>query len=151
MGKVSSDEEILEFAIFRENEAHNFYMALASRVQDPQIRQVFEDLAAEELEHKAKLELEIIKTGKTISTELQPARPESEYIITDSPSQLDIDYKDALLLGMEKEEASFRTYVNLIANAHNEQSREVLLALAEEEVKHKLRFETEYNSLLKKT
>jgi rubrerythrin len=147
MRKLGSDQEILEFAIFRENEAHNFYMALASRVQDPQMRHVFEDLAAEELEHKARLELEIIKTGKTISKEQHSARPSSEYIISDSPSQLDIDYKDALLLGMEKEEASFRTYVNLIANAHNEQSQEVLLALAEEEVKHKLRFETEYDRL----
>ena len=151
MGKVKSDEEILEFAILRENEAHNFYLALASRVKEPHMRQVFEDLAAEELEHKEKLELEIIKTGKTISTEKMPPRPTSEYIISDDPSPLDIDYKDALLLGMEKEEASFRTYVNLIPSVHDDQSREVLLALAEEEVKHKLRFETEYNMLTKKS
>ena len=151
MGKVDSDEEILEFAVFRENEAHNFFLALASRVKEPQMRKVFEDLAAEELEHKEKLELEIIKTGKTVSTEQQPPRPTSEYIISDDPSELDIDYKDTLLLGMEKEEASFRMYVNLIPSVQNEQSREVLMALAEEEVKHKLRFETEYNMLLKKT
>ena len=151
MGKVKSDEEILEFAIFREMEAHNFFMALAGRVKDPQMREVFEDLAAEELEHKAKLELEILKTGKTVSIEQQPPRPTSEYVISDDPSLLDIDYKDALLLGMEKEEASFRIYVNLIPNVHNEQSREVLLALAQEEVKHKLRFENEYNMLINKT
>jgi len=151
MGKVKSDEEILEFAIFREIEAQNFFLALADRVKDQQMRQVFEDLAAEELEHKAKLELEIIKTGKTVSIEQKPPRPASDYIISDDPSQLDIDYKDALLLGMEKEEASFRTYINLIPSVQNEQTREVLLALAEEEVKHKLRFETEYNMLIKKT
>jgi len=151
MGITDSDEEILEFAIFRENEAYNFFLALASRVKDPQISKVFEDLAAEELEHKEKLELEIIKTGKTVSTQQLPPRPTSEYIISDDPSQLDIDYKDVLLLGMEKEEASFRIYVNLIPSIQNEQSRELLLALAEEEVKHKLRFETEYNMLLKKS
>jgi len=54
-----------------------------------------------------------------------------------------------LLLAMEKEKASFRTYVNLVANARDEQTQELLLALAEEEVKHKLRFETEYDLLLK--
>ena len=151
MGKVKTDEEILEFAIFREIEAHNFFLALADRVKEPQMREVFEDLAAEELEHKAKLELEILKTGKTVSIEQQSPRPASEYIISDDPSQLDIDYKDALLLGMEKEEASFRIYVNLIPNVHNEQSREILLALAQEEVKHKLRFETEYNMLINKS
>lgn len=151
MGNVKTDAEILEFAIFREIEAHNFFLALAERVKEAQMREVFEDLAAEEMEHKAKLELEILKTGKTVSIEQQSPRPASEYIISDDPSQLDIDYKDALLLGMEKEEASFRIYVNLIPNVHNEQSREVLLALAQEEVKHKLRFETEYNMLINKT
>ena len=151
MGNVKTDAEILEFAIFREIEAHNFFLALAERVKEAQMREVFEDLAAEEMEHKAKLELEILKTGKTVSIEQQSPRPASEYIISDDPSQLDIDYKDALLLGMEKEEASFRIYVNLIPNVHNEQSREVLLALAQEEVKHKLRFETEYNMLINKS
>ncbi|MHC4620812.1 MAG: rubrerythrin, partial [Planctomycetota bacterium] len=59
------------------------------------------------------------------------------------------DYKDMLLLGIEKEEASFRTYVNLLMSVRDEESREVLLALAEEEVKHKLRFEMEYDMLQK--
>ena len=61
-----------------------------------------------------------------------------------------MDYKDVLQLGMEKEEASFRTYVSLLATVHDQESREVLLALAEEEVKHKLRFEIEFDLLLKK-
>jgi len=150
MGKVDSDQEILEFAIFRENEAYNFYLALASRVADDNIRMVFEDLANEELEHKEKLELEIMKMGKTISTELEPPRPASEYIITDDPSPLDMDYKDALLLAIEKEDAAFRIYVNLVSTVHDEHSREVLLMLAQEEVKHKLRFEAEYKYLLQK-
>jgi len=56
-----------------------------------------------------------------------------------------------LMLAMEKEESSFRSYVNWVANTHSEEHREILLALAEEEVKHKLRFETEYEMLLKKS
>ena len=150
MGKVNSIEEILEFAISREVEAYHFYLALARRVNTQQLRKVFEDLAQEELEHKAKLELEIIKTGKTVTEEMPPPRPDSEYIISDDTSQLNMGDKDMLMLGIEKEEAAFRTYVNLLANVHDEQSREVLLAIAEQEVKHKLRFETEYDMWLKK-
>lgn len=153
MPKVSPNDEIIEFAIAREIEAYHFYMALAGRVESPQIRTVFEDLAKEELEHKAKLELEIIKTGRTIKTEQEPpesTRDYKDYIVSDSDSLLDMDYKDMLLLGMEKEEAAFRTYVNLIPNVYDEESREVLLGLAEEEVKHKLRFETEYELLTSK-
>jgi len=150
MKKAAPDDEILEFAIAREVEAYNFFMALAERVQNPEIASVFEDLAKEELEHKAKLELELIKTGKTLPRTEKVTVPDHEYIVSNVDAPLDMDYKDVLMLGIEKEEASFRTYVNLIPNVQDEESREVLLALAEEEVKHKLRFETEYDLLLKK-
>ena len=152
MGNVDSIEEILEYAISREVEAYYFCLALAGRVDTPRMRQLFEDMAAEELEHKAKLELEMIKMGKTLPARQMPSgRPESDYIMSDSDAPLDMDYADMLLLGMEKEEAAFRIYVNLIPNVQDEESREVLLALAQEEVRHKLRFETEYDMLRKKT
>ena len=51
MSGTGADDEILEFAIAREIEANRFYLALAERVANPEIRKVFEDLAAEELEH----------------------------------------------------------------------------------------------------
>ena len=149
MVEPESDDEILQLAIDKEVEAYNFYLALANAVADQRIRKAFEDLAKEELEHRARLELEVMKTGKTIAVEQNPTRPERSYIISNDPSPLDMDYKDMLMLGMAKEEAAFRTYVNLAASVHDEKSREVLLALAEEEVKHKLRFQTEYDILLK--
>jgi rubrerythrin len=150
MAKPDRNENTLQFAIAKEIEAYNFFLALADRVADQRIREEFEALAQEELEHKAKLELEVMKLGKTIKVEENPARPERSYIISNDPSPLDMDYKDMLMLGMEKEEAAFRTYVNLAASANDEKSREVLLAIAEEEVRHKLRFQTEYDILLKK-
>lgn len=150
MTKLNPDDEILEFAIAREVEASNFYMALAERVASAEIRRIFEDLAEEELEHKAKLELEVMKTGKVLPVPEKVTIPEHDYIISDDQSLLDMDYKDILMLGMEKEEASFRTYVNLVAQAKDVECSELLLALAEEEVKHKMRFETEYDLLLRK-
>lgn len=149
MGKVKSDQEVLEFAISREIEAYHFFLALSRRVDSERMREVFESLAAEELEHKEKLELEIMKSGVVISTDIKPPRPDSDYIVSNDPSQLDIDYKDMLMLGIEKEEASFRTYVNLLPQVHDEQTRETLLKLAEEEVRHKIRFETEYEAITK--
>jgi len=151
MAKANPDVEVLEFAVAREVEAYNFFMALASRVTNPGTRRAFEEFAKEELEHKAKLELEIMKIGKSVLV-VEEESPESkeEFMVSADGPPLDMDYKDILKLGMEKEEASFRTYVNLLGNVDNEESREVLLAIAEEEVKHKLRFELEYNMLLKK-
>jgi rubrerythrin len=150
MGKTIPDIEVFELAISREVEAYHFFMALAERVDSPQMREVFESLAQEELEHKAKLELEVLKLGRTIPLNRQMPGPSRNYIISDTDTPLDMDYMDMLLLGIEKEKASFRTYVNLLQNVCDQQSREVLLAIAEEEVKHKLRFEMEYEALSKR-
>ena len=150
MPEPQYNDEIMKIAIAKEVEAYNFYMALANRVADQHIREAFEELAKEELEHKAKLELEVMKMGKTIAVEQNPVRPDRSYIVSNDPSPLDMDYKDMLMLAMEKEEAAFRTYVNLAASIQDEKSREVLFALAQEEVKHKLRFQAEYDILLKK-
>ena len=144
-----SSEDILEFAMSTEMESHHFYLALSRHVDTAKMRAVFEELAAEELEHKAKLELEIIKTGKAVSVRDQPAGPDSDYIVSNGQLPLDFDYRDMLQLAMEKEKASFRTYVKLVATARDESIKELLLALAEEEIRHKLRFETEYDLLLK--
>ena len=57
MVEFNSDYEILQQAIAMEVESYNFYLALANRVNTQQMRKTFEDLAEEELEHKAKLEL----------------------------------------------------------------------------------------------
>jgi len=149
MAEPQYDDKILQLAIEKEVEAYNFYLALANRVADQGVRKAFEELAKEELEHKAKLELEVMKLGKTIAVEENPVRPERSYIVSNDPSPLDMDYKDMLTLAITKEEAAFRTYVNLAASAPDKKSQEVLLAIAEEEVKHKLRFQIEYDILLK--
>lgn len=152
MGKLDPSSGILEFALSKEIEAYHFYMAVARRVDSPKIRDVFEELAAEELEHKARLELELMKTGKVVPDGYEPAPgSDSDYIVDEDNALLDMDYRDMLLLAMEKEKAAFRTYVNLMAQTRDEQAQELLLALAEEEVRHKLRFENEYNMMLKKT
>ena len=143
------DLEILELAISREVEAYHFYMSLAKRVAGDSIHRIFEELAKEELEHKEELELEIIKLGYAVPENRKLTRSQHSHIISNTDSKLDMDYKDMLLLGMEKEEASFRTYVSLIPQALNEESKEVLLSLAEEEVRHKLRFQIEYELLQK--
>ena len=148
MVEFEPDEEVLEVAIAREEEANRFFLILAARARNDEMRKVFEEFAAEELEHKAKLELEVMKTGKVL-TATKNLEYEDEADKNVSGSQLDMDYKDMLIMGMQKEEASFRLYVDLPARVTNEDSKETLLAIAQEEVKHKLRFEMEYDNLLK--
>ena len=56
-----------------------------------------------------------------------------------------MDYQQALLLAMKKEKAAFKLYSALADRAPNAQLKDVFLGLAQEESKHKLRFEIEYD------
>jgi rubrerythrin len=142
------DDEILEMAVAREVDAYRFYLALVERVENRRIRKVFEMLAAEELEHKAKIELEIMKTGRVVKEDKPPAGfhdQQPDY----APTVIDMNYKDVLLMGMQKEEASIRLYVDMAEMTSDVHSKKILLALAQEEAGHKLRFQTVLDYLSK--
>jgi rubrerythrin len=68
----------------------------------------------------------------------------SDYVVASAPGP-DISYQDALILAMKKEKAAFRLYNDLAGLADDEGLRDLFLALAQEEAKHKLRFEVEYD------
>ena len=149
MAEFKVDYEVLELAIAREVEACNFYLALAERTENPQIQDVLKELAGEELEHKAKLELEVIKTGMVVRPQDVISEIADEGFAEAIRFDVVMDYKDLLLMCIQKEEAAFRLYVDLATRITDPDSRDTLLAIAEQEVKHKIRFETEYDNLQK--
>jgi rubrerythrin len=101
------------------------------------------DFAREEMGHKAKLEK--IKEGKIgLPTLQQITDLKIAEIVEDREVTPDISYQDALILAMKREKAAFKLYNDLAALVSDAQLRAVLLALAQEEAKHKLRFEVEY-------
>jgi rubrerythrin len=144
MKTFGSVDEILDFAIGKEEEAAQLYTRLGRQTEKSWMRQVFEEFANEELGHKAKLEA--IKEGKR----LLPAAEKvmdlkiADYLM-DVEASPGLDYQDALILAMKEEKAAFRLYSDLAAATDDETLRETLLALAQEEARHKLRFEIEYD------
>jgi len=144
MGMPQTDCEGIEFAIWKERQAARLFKMLASRMTNPELAALLDELAEEEFVHKEKLELEIIKTGRTVSTD--PGSDDAELLGT-NVAQISMDVKDILNLAIEKEDASFRLYISLLEQVQDEDSKEVLLALAQEEVRHKIRFETELEKL----
>ena len=146
MNRWNSIDEILDLAIGEEKAAAEFYTQLASQVKTPGMRQVLEGFAQEEMKHKAKLE--IIKAGGT----LRPAQQQvtdlkiADYLVDVAPSP-DMGYQGALVLAMKKEKAAFKLYTDLAASTEDENIRATFLALAQEEARHKLRFEIEYDDM----
>jgi len=140
----NSVDNILDFAIEKEEEAAQFYTDLASRMERPEIRLIFVDFAQEEIGHKKKLQG--IKKG-TI-----PAPMEKKVLdlniadyLTDVEPEPNLDYQKALIVAMKKEKAAFKLYTDLAAITDSENLRSTFLLLAQEEAKHKLRFEVEYD------
>ena len=145
MKDTESNTEVLELAISREEDANRFYRILATKAKDPAMRKVLEGLADEELTHKATLELEMMKLGYVVQP-LARENDDEDDDFRDKP-EIEMSYADMLVMAIEKEEASYRLYVDLIGRVTNEAWRETLMALAEQEVKHKIRFELEYDNL----
>jgi rubrerythrin len=67
-----------------------------------------------------------------------------DYLVDQKPNP-ELDYQEALILAMKKEKAAFRLYSDLADVTEDEKLRQVFQALAQEEAKHKLRFEIEYD------
>ena len=140
-------DDILDFAIDREQEAHDFYTRLASRVTRPGMKQVFTDFAQEELNHKHKLQAiraggKLPRSGEQV-VDLGIARHAVEV-----EPDAGLDYQQALILAMRREEAAYRLYTDLAGATRDAELKEAFLALALEESKHKLRFETEYDQVV---
>jgi rubrerythrin len=146
MPEQQTISQIIRLAIRREQEAYNFLMAMGECVKSPGMKYMFEDLAKEELEHKDKLELELMKLGDVVQPQESQTETENPYYI-DSDESAAMDFADLLRLCIGKEDISVRFYIDLAAQVHQEESRDTLLALAEEELRHKLRFEAEYEKL----
>jgi rubrerythrin len=140
-----SVDGILEFAIKREEEAFDFYSGLANSAERGEMQELFRQFADEEKGHKARL-LRVKQGGQ-----LQPAEKQvldlkmSDYLVAEEAGP-EMSYQDALILAMKKEKAAFRLYSDLARTAPSADLKTLFLGLAQEEAKHKLRFELEYDS-----
>ena len=144
MKAFGSVDEILDFAIGKEEEAAQLYTSLARQTKKSWMRQVFEEFASEELGHKAKLLA--IKQDKLLLPVAEKVMDLKigDYLM-DVEASSGLDYQDALILAMKEEKAAFKLYSDLAAATDDEALRATLSALAQEEAKHKLRFEIEYD------
>ena len=140
-------DELLDFAIAGEQEAHDFYLDLAKKVERPGMEGLFTQFAREELGHKAKLEG--IKKG---ARSFAPAKKVVDLKIGDYLVEVDptvtLTYQNALILAMKRERAAFRLYTDLAAHAEDAEVKQIFESLAQEEAKHKLRFEVEYDDMI---
>ena len=144
---MSTRDEVLDFAISEEAKAAEFYRELAEKAKRPGIRDLLLSFSKEEEGHKTKLE-------RVKEPEFSGAKAENvvdlkltDYMVDVEP-KTDISYQDALILAAKKEKAAFRLYTKLSDLAQDTELKQLFAALAQEEAKHKLRFEVEYDDFI---
>ncbi len=146
--ELKSIPEILRFAISKERASVQFYRDLMLQAVNPATKALFEVLVQKEQEHVAVLQFEIEKLGYTVDT----GKEEDSVFHWDqrldtNDSVRDMSFADVLLLAVQKERAAFRLYAQLLGAVKDEQLGKALLELAEEEMRHVLQLEKEYETI----
>jgi rubrerythrin len=112
------------------------------------MRVVFEEFAREESGHKVRLESikqggAFCSAGKIIDLKI------ADYTV-DVEVGPDMNYQDAIVLAMQREKAAFKLYSDLAWLADDPELKDMFILLAQEEARHKLRFEIEFDEVVLK-
>lgn len=143
----SSISEVLDYAICREDDAARFYTDLAGKMERKEMRDIFIEFAEEERSHSDALTALRDKgrtsfpEGYTVTLDIEDDDEEDRIV----PSA-DMSYCDALKLAIAREMASIKLYTALGEDAAGPEQKRLFETLVQEEVRHKLRFELDYDA-----
>ncbi len=142
-----SVDDILDFAIEREQEAVDFYTESAAKIDKDWMKQVLEQFAREEKGHKAKLQA-VKKGQKLLSHREEVMDLKVGDYLADVEVGPNMSYQQILIVAMKREKTAFKLYNDLAERVAEAEIKNLFLGLAQEEARHKLRFEVEYDDLI---
>jgi len=137
-------DEVVAFAIEKEQEAVDAYMTASRIVKRAHVSAMLLEFAAQERRHKEKL-LAIDLGG--VSDADVPEIPDLKIADYADRAEVteDMDYQDVLSVAMKREESAHNLYTMLASNTTDAGLRKLFELLASEEAKHKLALEKEYD------
>lgn len=143
MNKFRTINQVLNFAVKKEQTAYRFYRKLAAVQKTPHIKTLFLTFAAQEKVHKKKLKETKKKDFIFFEGESSARLTREEYSLKVRQTDV-LDYRQALLLALQQEKEAFRLYTELAAAIKQDGIKALFGMLAKEEAEHKLRLELEY-------
>jgi rubrerythrin len=146
-----SFEELIRFAIDKEQEAIDFYEETSKQEPYSGGKATFQEFAGEERKHRALLEgfLKGERKLDAYSFEWIPDMKRSDYMV-DFTYRKGMPYADILRLAMKREEKALKLYNDLAGKSQEKDLAQVFKMLSQEEAKHKLRLETMYDDYVAK-
>lgn len=137
-------QEVVRFTIEKEIGTYNLYTMCGQIARYSGAKELFEELAKEEKGHRKLLEnLSIERVEQAKLKAVQDLRI-SDYLI-EVECMPDSSYADILRLVMKNEEHSVKLYNDLKESCTDEDLKNLFAFLAQEEAKHKLKFEKIYD------
>ena len=141
---MSNFKEVVTFAIRKEAEAYNLYTTYSDLAKNPGTKVMFKELAEEEQKHRETLEGVEKKDVTEYKLETIPDLKIGDFV-DDQEFSPDMDYPAALRLAIKREEFAYKLYNHIVAGTEDPELKKLFSVLAQEESKHKLRLETEYD------
>ncbi len=133
-------QEIIDFAIAKEQEAIDFYNDLANRTRPLSLAEELRKLAAMEAQHKLRLQTLDMTVASTLPAQKVTNLKIADYLVAQEPGP-GMTWKDILTIAMHRELASMNLYTDLARIVEDAGARQLFENLAAEEATHKLFFE----------
>jgi rubrerythrin len=143
----SNIDEILDYAISREEAAAALYKNLAELAERPGMREALLEFAKEEEGHRR--HLESIKAGELPALTIQQVQDLgiADHLVEREPTTA-MTYAEGLIIAIKAEQAAQELYTGLAEATDDPNLAAVFAALASEEARHKHRFEVEYDEVV---
>jgi len=140
--------ELLDTAIYKEIASQAFYSAGQDKAQDPSARALMSQLAGEELRHS-----QWLKHLKDEGFKKEDCYPEkvpglmiSEHL-TGGDTLEGASPQDTLIFAMKREQQAVEFYSRMMSVMKDRDAKRLCQRLVHEELEHKLKLETLYDSL----
>ncbi len=137
-------EKIISFAIEKEKEAAELYEKMSGLARKPNAKVMFNELMAEEIKHREFLEGMAEERVPDLPLQKVTDLKISDYLV-DVDFKPDMDYQGILIMAMKREESAVKLYNDMAENAQTPRLQKLLKFMSQEEARHKLRLETEYD------
>jgi len=140
-----SFEDIIAFAIKKEEEAIDSYGSMAEKAISPGIRELLLELQEEEKNHKKLLQNIIAERIESLKIKEVMDLKISDYLVEEPPSP-EMNFQDLLILAAKKEQRAVELYSDLGNKAEEEELKKLFEFLVMQEKSHKLKLEKEYDA-----
>ncbi|MFC2160494.1 ferritin family protein [Acidobacteriota bacterium] len=136
-------EDIVQFAIQREEDACNAYGEMSKIAETPGLKELLLDLQAEEKKHKELLQGITSEAVGNLETHTVIDLKISDFL-TEEPPSPDMNFQDLLIFAAKKEQQAVELYMSMKASVNSDKLKNMFDFLVEQEKEHKLKLEMEY-------